>query len=55
MTELHNGWKVHPKESMNIHEPLTVDNIVDAVRFIINQPDHVRIPRLMILPKDHNI
>ncbi len=55
MTELHKDWKVHPKESMNIHEPLTVNNIVDAVRFIINQPDNVRIPRLMILPKDHNI
>ena len=55
MTELHNDWKVHPKESMNIHEPLTVDNVVETVRFIINQPDHVRIPKLMILPKDHNI
>jgi len=55
MTELHNDWEVHPKESMNIHDPLTVDNIVDTVRYVINQPDHVRIPRLMILPKDHNI
>jgi NADP-dependent 3-hydroxy acid dehydrogenase YdfG len=55
MTELHKDWKVHPKESMSIHEPLSVDNIVDAVRFIINQPDQVRIPKLMILPKDHNI
>jgi NADP-dependent 3-hydroxy acid dehydrogenase YdfG len=55
MTELHNDWKVHPKESMGVHEPLTVENIVETVRFIINQPDHVRIPRLMILPKDHNI
>lgn len=55
MTELHNDWKIHPKESMNIHEPLSVDNIVDTVKFIIGQPDHVRIPRLMILPKDHNI
>jgi len=55
MTELHKDWKVHPKESMNILEPLNVDNIVDTVRFIINQPDHVRIPKLMILPKDHNI
>ena len=55
MTELHNNWKVHPKESMNIHEPLTVENIVETVRFIISQPDHVRIAKLMILPKDHNI
>lgn len=55
MTELHQNWKVHPKESMNIHEPLSVDDIVDSVRFIMNQPEHVRIPKLMILPKDHNI
>ncbi|SIO49447.1 SDR family oxidoreductase [Chitinophaga niabensis] len=55
MTELHNNWEVHPKESMNIHEPLDVGNIVDAVLYILRQPGHVRIPRLMILPKDHNI
>jgi NADP-dependent 3-hydroxy acid dehydrogenase YdfG len=55
MTELHNSWKTHPKESMAIQEPLTVDNIVDTVRFIMGQPDHVRIPKLMILPKDHCI
>ena len=55
MTELHRDYKVHPKDSMGIHNPLTVDNIVEAVRFIMNQPEHVRIPKLMILPKDHNI
>lgn len=55
MTELHKDWKVHPKESMNINTPLTVDDIVNTVKFIINQPDHVRIPKIMILPKDHHI
>ncbi len=55
MTELHKNWEVHPKESMQIKEPLTVENIVDTVKFIINQPSHVRIPKLMMLPKDHNI
>ncbi len=55
ITELHNNWKVHPKESMDIHEPLTVDNIVETVMFIIMQPENIRIPKLMILPKDHNI
>ena len=55
MTELHNNWEVHPKEGMNIYEPLSVENILDSVRFIMNQPKHVRIPKLMILPKDHNI
>jgi NADP-dependent 3-hydroxy acid dehydrogenase YdfG len=55
MTELHKDWKIHPKDSMKILEPLNVDNIVDIVKFIMTQPEHVRIPRLMILPKDHNI
>jgi NADP-dependent 3-hydroxy acid dehydrogenase YdfG len=55
MTELHNDWPVHPKESMNIKEPLSVENIIEIVKFILKQPDHVRIPKLMILPKDHNI
>lgn len=55
MTELHNDWQTHPKNSMNIHEPLEVTNIVDAVSYILEQPTHVRIPKLMILPKDHNI
>jgi len=55
MTELHKDWKIHPKVSMGIHEPLSVENIVETVKFIMDQPDHVRIPKLMILPKDHQI
>lgn len=55
MTELHKDWEVHPKDGMGIHEPLTPDDIVATVKFIMQQPAHVRIPRLMILPKDHNI
>ena len=38
MTELHKNWEVHPKESMQIKEPLTVENIVDTVNLLlINQ------------------
>lgn len=55
MTELHKNWPVHPKDSMNIQEPLNIDNIVEIVKFILKQPENVRIPKLMILPKDHNI
>lgn len=55
MTELHKDWEVHPKDGMGIHEPLTTGDIVATVKFIMQQPAHVRIPRLMILPKDHNI
>ncbi|HWV64857.1 SDR family oxidoreductase [Chitinophaga sp.] len=55
MTELHKNWKVHPKESMNISHPLSTTDIVEVVKFIMSQPEHVNIPKLMILPKGHNI
>ena len=54
-THLHDHWKVHPRVGMGIHEPLGVDDIVATVRFIMKQPPHVRIPKVMVLPKDHVI
>jgi len=55
MTELHDSWEVHPKDKFGIRDPLIPEDIVETVRFILKQPDYVRIPKLMILPKDHNI
>jgi len=55
MTHLHDHWKVHPREGMGIPEPLSVDDIVETVRFILKQPSHVRVPKVMVLPKDHVI
>jgi len=52
MTELHNEWEVHPKDMFSINKPLTVEDIVDAVRFIMDRPAHVSIPKLMVLPKE---
>jgi NADP-dependent 3-hydroxy acid dehydrogenase YdfG len=40
---------------MNIPEPLTPADIARVVLFILDQPAHVRIPQLMILPKGHEI
>lgn len=55
MTELHDTWEVHPKDMFDIRDPLVPEDIVETVRFVLKQPDYVRIPKLMILPKDHNI
>lgn len=55
MTELHDRWETHPSKSMGIHQPLSANDVVESVDYIMNQPAHVRIPRLMILPRDHNI
>jgi len=55
LTELHDHWETHPKESLGIHVPLSVDDVVQSVKYILAQPEYVRVPKLMILPKDHNI
>jgi NADP-dependent 3-hydroxy acid dehydrogenase YdfG len=54
-TDLHSRWEVHPTESMGIAEPLTPGDVARMVLFILEQPPHVRIPQLMILPKGHEI
>lgn len=55
MTNLHRDWPIHPSESMNITSPLLPADIARCVTFILTQPPHVRIPKLMILPGDHSI
>jgi NADP-dependent 3-hydroxy acid dehydrogenase YdfG len=54
-TKLHDRWEVHPSELMGIEQPLSPDDVARMVMFILDQPPHVRIPQLMILPKDHEI
>jgi NADP-dependent 3-hydroxy acid dehydrogenase YdfG len=55
MTELHNEWDVHPSKMFNISKPLQPDDIAQQILFILKQPEHIRIPRLMILPGEHSI
>jgi NADP-dependent 3-hydroxy acid dehydrogenase YdfG len=54
-TGLHDRWEIPPSEAMGIAEPLTPADIARVVLFILEQPPHVRIPQLMILPKGHEI
>jgi NADP-dependent 3-hydroxy acid dehydrogenase YdfG len=50
VSELQDHFPIHPRESLGITQPLVPSDIGRAVRFILEQPAHVRIPRLMILP-----
>lgn len=54
-TNLHKDWPVHPKETLNIAKTLSPEDIAITIREIMNKPEHVRIPKYMILPKGHRI
>lgn len=54
-TNLHRDWPIHPTGLLNIEQPLTPQDIADAMRDILRKPNHIRIPRYMILPKGHRI
>ncbi|MCG8701122.1 MAG: SDR family oxidoreductase [Bacteroidales bacterium] len=55
MTELHDKWETHPKNLLNITDPLQPIDIAKQVLYILQQPEHVQIPKLMILPNEHKI
>lgn len=49
-TELQNHFPVHPKELLGISQPLQPADVARCVRFMLEQPPHVRIPVMMVLP-----
>jgi len=49
-TELQDHFAVHPREALGITQPLVPADVARCVRFILEQPAHVRIPVMMILP-----
>ena len=55
MTDLHRHLDVHPRVTMGIDKPLQPADVARCVRFVLEQPAHVNIPRLMVLPTDQEI
>jgi NADP-dependent 3-hydroxy acid dehydrogenase YdfG len=54
-TKLHRNWEVPPAHSLNVPRPLQPEDIARVVRFILEQPDHVRVPRVLAVPADQEL
>ena len=54
-TGLHRDCPIHPQELLGISNTLNPQDIVEVVTDILDKPDHIRIPKYMILPKGHKI
>ncbi len=52
MTELQDHFEVHPRDMLGIERPLEPADIARVVRFMLEQPPHVVIPRIMVLPSE---
>lgn len=55
LTELHRNVPVHPREPLGLQRPLEPADVARAARWLLEQPAHVLIPRLMILASEQPI
>ena len=51
-SEFFRDWDEFPIKKFDIPRPLQPEDIARVVRFILEQPDHVRIPRVLAIPAD---
>ncbi len=51
-SELQDHFPVHPRQALGITQPLEPADVARCVRFVLEQPAHVRIPIMMILPSE---
>ena len=52
-TELFAERDVHPAKRLNIQKPLAPEDIARCIRFMLEQPPHVRIPQMLVIPTEH--
>jgi len=54
-THLQDHFPVHPKDSLNIKRLVKPAEIGRVIRFVLEQPDHVAIPRILVMPADQGM
>lgn len=54
-TGIYDGWQQNKSDYLVREEPIKPEDVARAVRFILEQPVHVRIPRLAVFPAAHRL
>lgn len=54
-THLQDHFPVHPKDMLNIKALVKPADIGRVIRFMLEQPDHVAIPRILVMPEDQGM
>lgn len=54
-TSLHRHFEVHPKDRQGIRNPLAPEDVARAIVFLLEQPTHVHIPNIMVLPHEQRL
>jgi len=54
-TEIFREWDEFPAEKFDIPNPLQPQDIARVVRFVLEQPDHIRIPRILAISADQEL
>ncbi|MCH8194226.1 MAG: SDR family NAD(P)-dependent oxidoreductase, partial [Planctomycetes bacterium] len=54
-THLQDHFATHPKDLLNIKKLVQPADIGRMIRFILEQPDHVAIPRILVMPADQGM
>jgi len=54
-THLQDHFPVHPRDMLQIKAPVRPADISRAIRFMLEQPDHVAIPRILVMPADQGM
>ncbi len=54
-THLQDHFPVHPKDMLNIKSLVRPEDIGRVIRFVLEQPDHVAIPRILVMPAEQGM
>jgi NADP-dependent 3-hydroxy acid dehydrogenase YdfG len=54
-THLQDHFDVHPRDMLKITDMVQPADIGRAIRFMLEQPDHVSIPRILVMPTDQGM